>query len=132
MMGDGPRVVVDLPALIAKPEDWWKGQARLRKISTDDLKKSSLITSKWLTIIFDIKWLIWPVYLEQNKIFNLAAFESLTFLRAWFLFLVILELPDAKVAGFSRGEAVWRVLKWLVVEPFDPLGLVASRFRGKS
>ena len=46
---------------------------------------------------------------------------------------MILELkPDLKVAGLSRGAAVWRLLCLVLEEPFDVLGLVASRFRGKS
>ena len=36
------------------------------------------------------------------------------------------------MAGLNRGEAVWILLCRLLEEPFDAMGLVASRFRGKS
>ena len=63
----------------------------------------------------------------------MAIFRAL-FVLTLFLscFLVILELPDLKVAGLSRGAAVWKLLCRLLVEPFDSLALVASKFRGKS
>ena len=66
------------------------------------------------------------------KMLSFADFDSLALFRALFLFLVLLELPDTKVAGLNRGEAVWRVLSRLLEEPFDAQGLVASRLRGKS
>lgn len=68
-----------------------------------------------------------------NKTASLADLRCFRLNFLQFLFLVILELkPDLKVDGLSRGAAVWRLLCRVLEEPFDVLGLVASRFRGKS
>ena len=120
-MGDGPRVVPDLEELVAKPNDWWQSQTRLTKISTANLKSTSLLQRKLYQ------------FLDSN-ISSFLDLASFCFFRNIFpdLFLVILKLPDSKVAGLNRGEAVWLLLSRLLEEPFDAMGLVASRFRGKS
>ena len=42
------------------------------------------------------------------------------------------KLPDAKVNGRPRGEAIWRFLVRVCVKPFPVHALVANVLRGKA
>lgn len=48
------------------------------------------------------------------------------------LLLVILKAPDTLYSGLDRGAAIWRLLTRILVKPFEVMGLISSRLRGKA
>ena len=45
---------------------------------------------------------------------------------------MILKVPDKEFSGLPRGAAIWRLLVRILEQPFEVMGLISSRLRGKA
>ena len=113
MYPDGPWCEADVEELLRKSDTWWNDQGDFTKLSLDRFKRTGLLKREY--------------YLNRIILFLCRRRILLTF-----LFLVILKVPDTEYSGLNRGAAIWRMLVRILEQPFEIMGLISSRLRGKA